>query len=47
MFFLSAINSEKRIGKRVGSVKQNPAQSGTPDCPVVHQTVSGAPGWSA
>jgi hypothetical protein len=25
---------------------QNSAQSGTPDCPVVHQTVSGAPGWS-
>jgi hypothetical protein len=22
------------------------AQSGTPDCPVVHRTVSGAPGWS-
>jgi hypothetical protein len=25
---------------------QNSAQSGTPDCPVVHRTVSGAPGWS-
>jgi hypothetical protein len=25
---------------------QNSAQSGTLDCPVVHQTVSGAPGWS-
>jgi hypothetical protein len=22
------------------------ARSGTPDCPVVHQTVSGAPGWA-
>jgi hypothetical protein len=22
------------------------AQSGTPDCPVVHRTVSGAPGWT-
>jgi hypothetical protein len=22
------------------------ARSGTPDCPVVHRTVSGAPGWS-
>jgi hypothetical protein len=25
---------------------QTSAQSGTPDCPVVHRTVSGAPGWS-
>jgi hypothetical protein len=25
---------------------QDSAQSGTPDCPVVHQTVFGAPGWS-
>jgi hypothetical protein len=24
---------------------RSPAQSGTPDCPVVHRTVSGAPGW--
>jgi hypothetical protein len=24
---------------------QNSAQSGTPDCPVVHRIVSGAPGW--
>jgi hypothetical protein len=26
---------------------QDTAQSGTPDCPVVHWTVFGAPGWSA
>jgi hypothetical protein len=25
---------------------QSSARSGTPDCPVVHRTVSGAPGWS-
>jgi hypothetical protein len=25
---------------------QDSAQSDTPDCPVVHRTVSGAPGWS-
>jgi hypothetical protein len=25
---------------------QTSAQSGTPDCPVVHRTVSGAPSWS-
>jgi hypothetical protein len=24
---------------------QNQHQSGTPDCPVVHRTVSSAPGW--
>jgi hypothetical protein len=27
-------------------VQPTPIQSGTPDCPVVHRTVSGAPGWS-
>jgi hypothetical protein len=27
-------------------VQQTPVQLGTPDCPVVHRTVSGAPGWS-
>jgi hypothetical protein len=47
VFCLSARNSEKGIGKRVGYVQQTPARSGTPDCPVVHQIVSGAPGWSA
>jgi hypothetical protein len=25
---------------------QSTAQCGTPDCPVVHRTVSGAPGWT-
>jgi hypothetical protein len=25
---------------------RSPAQSGTPDCPVVHRTVSGALGWT-
>jgi hypothetical protein len=46
MFCLSIRNSEKRIRKRVGYVQQTPAQLGTLDCPVVHRTVSGAPGWS-
>jgi hypothetical protein len=32
--------------KRVPLCSQDSAQSGTPDCPVVHRTVSGAPGWS-
>jgi hypothetical protein len=45
VFCLSARNSEKRIGKRVSYVQQTPARPGTPDCPVVHRTVSGAPGW--
>jgi hypothetical protein len=31
---LSARNSEKRIGKRVGYVQQTLAWLGTPDCPV-------------
>jgi hypothetical protein len=47
VFCLSARNSEKRIGKRLGYVQQTPVRLGTPDYPVVHQTVSGAPGWSA
>jgi hypothetical protein len=32
--------------KRVPVCSQDSAQSGTPDCPVVLRTVSGAPGWS-
>jgi hypothetical protein len=32
--------------KRVPVCSQDSAQSGTPDCPVVHRTVSGAPDWS-
>jgi hypothetical protein len=31
--------------KRIGSVQPTPARHGTPDCPVVHRAVSGAPGW--
>jgi hypothetical protein len=31
--------------ERVGCVQPTLARLGTPDCPVVHQTVSGAPGW--
>jgi hypothetical protein len=32
--------------KRVPVRSQDSTQSGTPDCPVVHRTVSGAPGGS-
>jgi hypothetical protein len=37
---------EKRERKRLGCSSQDSAQSGTPDCPMVHRTVSGAPGWA-
>jgi hypothetical protein len=32
--------------KRLDVCSQSPARPGTPDSPVVHRTVSGAPGWS-
>jgi hypothetical protein len=31
--------------ERVGYVQPTPARPDTPDCPVAHRTVSGAPGW--
>jgi hypothetical protein len=37
---------KKRNQKDLARCSQNSAQSGTPDCPMVHRTVSGAPGWS-
>jgi hypothetical protein len=48
VFCLSARNSEKRIGKRVGYVQQTLAWLGTPDCPVRQASpreigLSGAP----
>jgi hypothetical protein len=33
--------------KDLAVCSQTSAQYGTPDCPVVHRTVSGAPGWSS
>jgi hypothetical protein len=36
----------KELEKDLARCSQNSAQSGTPDCPVVHRTVSGAPDWS-
>jgi hypothetical protein len=36
---------EKSNWKCLRSSSQESAQSGAPDCPVVHRTVSGAPGW--
>jgi hypothetical protein len=35
----------KKIASDLAVYSRSPAQSGTPNCPVVHQTVSGAPGW--
>jgi hypothetical protein len=32
--------------KRLAVGSRSSALSGTPDCPVVHRTVSGAPGWT-
>jgi hypothetical protein len=41
------LETEKRKEpKHLARCSQISAQSGTPDCPVVHQTVSGAPGWT-
>jgi hypothetical protein len=37
---------KERIIKDLVVCNQSPARSGTPDCPVVHRTVSGAPGWT-
>jgi hypothetical protein len=43
------LETEKKKKKRTASdlavYSQSPAHSGTPDCPVVHRKVSGAPGW--
>jgi hypothetical protein len=40
------LETEKREEEKdLALSSQHSAQSGTPDCPVVHRTVSGAPGW--
>jgi hypothetical protein len=36
----------KELEKDLARCSQNSAQSGTPDCSVVHRTMSGAPDWS-
>jgi hypothetical protein len=36
---------EEKSWRRYDSVQPNQMQPGTPDCPMVHRTVSGAPGW--
>ena len=37
---------KRKEPKDLAWCSQISAQSGTPDCPVVHRTVSGAPDWS-
>jgi hypothetical protein len=36
---------KERSAKDLAEYSQSAARSGTPDCPVVHRTGSGAPGW--
>jgi hypothetical protein len=44
---LETVRKKKKINRKdLARCSQNSAQSGTPDCPVVHRTVSGAPDWS-
>jgi hypothetical protein len=38
---------KRKEPKDLARCSQISAQSGTPDCPVVHQTVFGAPGWTS
>jgi hypothetical protein len=47
---ISRNNAEKKrieLQKDLVVCSQTLVRSGIPDCPVVHWTVSGAPGWSA
>jgi hypothetical protein len=41
-----ARREEEKNQEDLARCSQNSARLGTPDCPVVHRTVSGAPGWS-
>jgi hypothetical protein len=43
--YLSDRNRRKRFGKELGVYNQLLLGLGAPDCPVVHQTVSGVPVW--
>jgi hypothetical protein len=44
---LETVTKEERKRKDLALCSQTSARSGTPDCPMVHRTVSDAPGWSA
>jgi hypothetical protein len=43
---LSDGNRRNQVGKEMALFNQRQLGLGAPDCPVVHQTVSGAPGRS-
>jgi hypothetical protein len=43
--YLSDRNKRNRIGKELAVYSQLLLGLGAPDCPVVHQTVSGVPDW--
>jgi competence protein ComGC len=45
--WISGEAEENRIAKDLAVYSQIPVRPSTPDCPVVHRTVSGAPGWSS
>jgi hypothetical protein len=42
---LSAGNRKNRVGEEMAKFSQSLLSLVSPDCPVVHRTVSGAPGW--
>jgi hypothetical protein len=42
---LSAGNRKNRVGEEMAKFSQGQRSLGAPDCPVVHRTVFGAPGW--
>jgi hypothetical protein len=42
---LSTGNRRNQFGKKMALLSQRQFSLGAPDCPVVHRTVSGAPGW--
>jgi hypothetical protein len=42
---LSAGNRKNRIENEMAKFCQSQSSLGAPDCPMVHRTVSGAPGW--
>jgi hypothetical protein len=44
--YKQSIEEKKRVAKHLAVCSQSLARPGTPDCPVVHRTVSDAPGWS-
>ena len=45
MYCLSAGNRKNPIGNVLARAAKTLLSLGAPDCPVVHRTVSGAPGW--